>query len=60
MATRRRVPGRQVVPGVINGQLLLVVGFALISIGLFASIGWLAAPVCVGVLAIVYSIALEN
>jgi hypothetical protein len=44
----------------INPQVLLVVGFLLIAGGLFASIGWLAAPVCVGMLALVYAIASEN
>ncbi len=43
----------------INPQVLLVVGFLLIAGGLFASIGWLAAPVCVGVLALIYSMAIE-
>ena len=44
----------------INPQLLLVVGFLMVVGGLFASIGWLAAPVCFGVLAILYAFTLET
>jgi hypothetical protein len=44
----------------INPQLLLVVGFLMVAGGLFASIGWLAAPVCFGVLAILYAFTLET
>ena len=43
----------------LNPQVLLVVGFLLIAGGLFASIGWLAAPVSVGVLALIYAIAVQ-
>lgn len=45
----------------INPQLLVVAGVLLIAGGLFASpVGWLAAPITVGVIALVYAIALEN
>lgn len=43
-----------------NGQLLLAVGFLLMAGGLFASIGWFAAPVCVGILLIIYSVVFED
>lgn len=44
----------------INPQLLLIAGMLLIASGLFASIGWLACPVMVGLIAIIYAIAIQN
>ena len=43
-----------------NPQLLIAVGILLIAAGLFASIGVFACPVLVGIIALVYAIAIQN